>query len=281
MPLMSKPVLKTLTFSGLEVKDDDKGEVGANFATLGVVDKDGDIIRKGALPKGAKAAMSRWGHDAIFGERPVGKGPLAEEGNQLKFAGKMFLNTWEGRETFETLKEMGPDQEWSFGFRVAGWENPSDEERKQVAVRIITKMEPVASTMFEVSPVLAGAGVGTRTTAVKSVSQADGTADAEQKDPELEAIANRIYARVADEMRAERKAAEDAAAAAEDARAQAERADAEAKATQAAEAARQAAEQADAEAKAKAEADAKAAQALIDLAAKELERFMRTSKRVA
>jgi hypothetical protein len=110
---------KTITFAGFEVKDEAKGEVAAKIATLEAIDKDGDIIRRGSLPKASKAVMSRWGHDAMFGERPVGKGSLVEKDGRLEFTGKMFLKTAEGRETFETLKEMGSDQEWSFGFRVA------------------------------------------------------------------------------------------------------------------------------------------------------------------
>lgn len=164
---MTDVMQKSITFAGFEIKDEAKGEVEAKIATLEVIDKDGDIIRKGALPKGAKAAMSRWGHDSMFGERPIGKGPLTEHNGQLVFTGKMFLKTVEGRETFETLKEMGPDQEWSFGFRIKGWENPSDEERKAGAYRIITKMEPISEAMFEVSPVLAGAGIATQTTGIK------------------------------------------------------------------------------------------------------------------
>jgi hypothetical protein len=74
----------------------------------------------------------------------------------------VFLATTDGRDTFECLKEMGSDQEWSFGFRILGAEVPSDDERKQGARRILTKLDA-----FEVSPVIVGAGVGTRTTAVK------------------------------------------------------------------------------------------------------------------
>jgi hypothetical protein len=36
----------------------------------------------------------------------------------------MFLTTTRGRDTFELLKEMGADQEWSFGFRIMGAEVP-------------------------------------------------------------------------------------------------------------------------------------------------------------
>lgn len=150
------------SFCTFEIKDAEKGEVEAIIATLGVVDKDEDIIRSDAVPNGSKVSMSAYGHDAVWGARPVGKGTLHTVGNKLVFKGRMFLATSGGRDTFECLKEMGEDQEWSFGFRILGAEVPSEEERKEGARRILTKLDA-----FEVSPVIVGAGVGTQTTAVK------------------------------------------------------------------------------------------------------------------
>lgn len=154
------------SIASFSIKDADKGEVSAVIATLGVIDKDGDIIQKGAIPDGAKVAVSAYGHDAVWGNRPVGKGTLSTNGNKVVFDGRLFLNTMDGRDTFEVLKEMGADQQWSFGFRVLGSEVPSEELQRQGAYQILTKLDA-----FEVSPVLIGAGVGTRTLAVK---QADG-----------------------------------------------------------------------------------------------------------
>lgn len=160
---LPKPNTESKTFLGVSVKDADRGEVEAVIATLNVVDRDGDIIRADAVPDGAKVAMSSYGHDAVWGARPAGKGTLTVDSAQLRFSGRAFLNTAAGRETFETLKEMGPDQQWSFGYRVLGWEIPSDDEKKQGAVRILTKLDA-----FEVSPVLIGAGIDTTTLGVKS-----------------------------------------------------------------------------------------------------------------
>lgn len=170
------PVLKT--FTGFEIKDAEKGEVEAIIATLGVVDHDGDIIAKDAVLSGAKVAMSDYGHTAVFGKRPVGKGTLSVEGNKLKFTGRLFMTTTDGRETFAVLKEMGADQEWSFGFETLGSEKPDEKQRGQGAFRIITKMDA-----FEVSPVIRGAGIATRTLAVKAEGgatepQADGSGEA-------------------------------------------------------------------------------------------------------
>jgi hypothetical protein len=241
-------LLKSITFGGFEIKDAEKGEIAAKVATLGVVDKDRDIIRKSALPKAAKVAMSSWGHDAVFGARPAGSGKLKTVGNDLVFEGRAFLKTWNGRETFETLKEF-PEAEWSFGFHITEWDDPSDEERKAGAVRIITKMEA-----FEVSPVLLGAGIGTGTTSIKAASQADGAAEEpEPVNPELAIIAEAVTKQVLAQREAERKVASDAEAAT--------------------------AEAARVEAETKAQAEAAAAEVervrLADLATKEFERLQR------
>lgn len=162
---MPDPVMKY--FSGFEIKDAAKGEVEAVIATLGVVDRDEDIIRHDAIRDGAKVRMSSWGHEAMYGARPVGKGTLHVERDQLRFKGRIFLNTVDGRETFEVLKELGGETEWSFGFKIIGSETPSDDERAKGARRALTKLDA-----FEVSPVMIGAGVGTMTVGLKSAASA-------------------------------------------------------------------------------------------------------------
>jgi prohead serine protease len=153
----------TKSFCAFEIKDAEKGEVEAIVATLDVVDRDEDIIRADAIPDGVKVLMSSYGHDAVYGARPAGKGKLYIEANKVVFKGRVFLTTSDGRDTFECLKEMGSDQEWSFGFRIMGAEVPSEDERKRGARRILTKLDA-----FEVSPVIVGAGVGTRTIGAKA-----------------------------------------------------------------------------------------------------------------
>lgn len=150
----------------LEIKDAAKGEVQAIVATIGVVDNDSDVIRPGALAKPATVVVSDYGHSAAYGGCPVGKGILSEKNGTLAFDGRIFLETDDGKDAFVVLKEMGADQEWSFGFITLGEEVPTDAEKKAGAYRAITKMEAL-----EVSPVLRGAGIGTRTVSVK---QADG-----------------------------------------------------------------------------------------------------------
>lgn len=198
MPETAKEAMLVLKSFGaaMEVKDAEKGLVEAIIATLGVVDKDEDIIRPDAIPGGAKVSMSSYGHDAVYGDAPVGKGTLHVDGNKLVFKGRVFLATVRGRESFETLKEMDVDQQWSFGFRILGAEVPSDEERKMGARRVLTKLDP-----FEVSPVIIGAGVGTRTVGVKAAEEEVPPPPPPTPDPAIEA------ARLAEVERQERQAA--------------------------------------------------------------------------
>ncbi len=151
---------KALT--GIEVKDTAKGLIEAVFATLNVIDKDGDVTLPGAFTNGEKVRISAYGHKSWDGVLPVGKGEINEVGNEAILTGQFFMNTAAGRETFEVVKELGALAEFSYGFDVL--ENSfgvfGDDERK---VQFLRKLQ-----VHEVSPVLLGAGIGTRTLVAKA-----------------------------------------------------------------------------------------------------------------
>lgn len=153
---MSSAERKAITLS---LKDADQGTVTAVFATFNVVDKDGDITLPSAFEDGARVVISAYGHSSWSGILPVGKGVIRTIGNEAILEGRFFLNTTVGREHFEVVKEMGEDQQWSYGFEVVEAEVPKDGEARRILKRV---------KVFEVSPVLVGAGVGTRTVAVKA-----------------------------------------------------------------------------------------------------------------
>lgn len=158
----------------VEIKDETKGEVEAVFATLNVVDKDGDVTQKGAYDEGATVVISAYNHKSWEGALPVGTGTIHEVGEEVILKGRFFLNTQAGREHFEVVKALGEKQEWSYGFNVAD-SAPGEHEGK--SVRMLKRME-----VHEVSPVLRGAGVGTRTTFAKSFKdEVDETVDAVNK----------------------------------------------------------------------------------------------------
>src|SRR5687768_23717 len=144
------------TFSHVEIKDADKGEVTAVFATLGVIDSDGDVTVKGAFDNGAKVRISAYGHTSWNGALPVGKGSIREVGDEAILEGRFFLDTPAGADTFKVVKELGVDglQEWSYGYDPVEFSFGEFEEQQ---VRYLNKLK-----VHEVSPVLLGAGVGTR-----------------------------------------------------------------------------------------------------------------------
>lgn len=150
------------TLGRVEIKSESKGEITAVFSTLGVVDKDGDITVKGAMGNGLPVRLSAYNHKSWEGALPVGKGVIREVGNEVVFEGQFFMSTTHGRDTFETVKAMGELQEFSYGFDVVEAEEPNFEQKSAGARRILKSL-----AVHEVSPVLLGAGVGTRTVGVK------------------------------------------------------------------------------------------------------------------
>lgn len=151
----------------VELKDADEGKVRAVVATLGVKDKDGDVIEPGAFGT-QEVRVSAFNHESWNGALPVGKGTVTERGNQAVADLQFFMDTDPGRNTFRTVKNLGELGEWSFGFDVTE-EGAPDEEQEQNGVRRVLK----GLAVYEVSPVLRGAGVGTRTVAAKCIECGD------------------------------------------------------------------------------------------------------------
>lgn len=152
----------TKSLSRVEVKDADKGEIVAVFATLGVIDSDNDVTVKGAFSNDAPVVISAYGHTSWQGVKPVGKGVIREIGNEAVLEGQFFLDTVEGRDTFTVVKELGGLglQEWSYGYDPVKFSYGEHEGQK---VRFLEELK-----VHEVSPVLVGAGVGTRLLTAKS-----------------------------------------------------------------------------------------------------------------
>lgn len=149
----------------VEVKDAAKGQVEAVFATYNVVDSDGDVTVPDAFEDGAEVRISAYGHESWRGRLPVGKGVIKTTDTDARLVGQFFLNTTAGRETFEVVKQMGGLQEWSYGYDIVTAE-PGVHEGQQVQVL-------KALTVHEVSPVLLGAGVATRTVSAKASKTAE------------------------------------------------------------------------------------------------------------
>jgi len=147
--------------SAFEIKDAANGEVAAIVATLGVVDKDGDVLLPGCFPPAASVTLSGYRHDVIKeGAPPAGKGTITVEGDKAIFKGRFFMSSERGREAFALVREMGEDGQWSFGFptRATKTAPMTDEWRTKGARRVIAGLQPI-----EASPVFIGAGYGTGT----------------------------------------------------------------------------------------------------------------------
>ena len=153
------PDHKQKALANLKITDAEKGEVEAVFATLGVVDYDGDVTVKGAFTE-EDVRISAYNHESWKGALPVGKGTIREEGDKAVFKGRFFLDTTSGRDTFGVVKEMGELQEWSYGYDTLEAE-PGTKEGQ--TVNFIKRQK-----VHEVSPVILGAGIDTGTVAVKA-----------------------------------------------------------------------------------------------------------------
>lgn len=171
---------KKIFLSGIELKGEDDGKTGeftAIFSTFNVVDLDGDVTLPGAFTDGQKVRISYWGHR--WGEMPVGRGEIHADQEKAWVDGRFFLDTEAGRETYQTVKNLAELQEWSYGFDIieASYGKFADRE-----VRFLKKMD-----VFEVSPVMLGAGIGTQTTAIKSTDAAHDDLDRNESeiDPSL------------------------------------------------------------------------------------------------
>jgi len=146
--------------SHVEIKSPNEGQVSAVFSTFNVLDSDNDVTLPGAFEDGAEVVISGYQHTSWGGALPVGKGRIRTTKSEAIMEGQFFLDTTAGRETFTVVKELGPRQQWSYGFDIEEAEPGTfNGEDVQFLKRL---------TVFEVSPVLRGAGVNTRTLVAKA-----------------------------------------------------------------------------------------------------------------
>lgn len=139
----------------IQLKVDETGKLSASIATFGVIDKDYDIVEPSAFKNGQEVAIV-WSHNW---DRPVGKGFINVSQTEAIFNGSFFMDTFDGQESYKTVKAMGSLQEWSWGFHTvkSSWEEQGDQRIRHL----------VETEVYEVSPVLKGAGIGTRTLMLK------------------------------------------------------------------------------------------------------------------
>ena len=174
---------KTFNFE-VEFKEaeEQKGQFQAVFSRFDEIDKHGDITKPGAFKDGQEVRISAWGHN--WGSLPVGKGTIYQDAEKAWVDGEFFLDTTGGADTYKTVKNLGSLQEWSYGFDVLKSSNGKSGDQE---VRFLEAMN-----VFEVSPVLIGAGNHTTTTIIKDAIHTEQlpaetqTADIENPETEIE-----------------------------------------------------------------------------------------------
>jgi HK97 family phage prohead protease len=144
--------LADLTWS----RDAPAGSLQATFSTFGTVDRDGDVTLPSAFQDGAAVPMV-WSHDW---HRPIGRGTIRVLPDRAVFDGAFFTKTAWGRDAYETVKEMGDLQDYSYGFQIL---DSAGGTHDGAPVRVLKSLQ-----VFEVSPVLVGAGIGTGTDHIKA-----------------------------------------------------------------------------------------------------------------
>lgn len=149
------------TISGVTVKSAEKGEVSAVFSTFNVLDKDGDITLPGAIPDGLEVVISAYGHQSHYGALPAGKGVIRTTDTEAILEGSFFMNTAHGRDTFEVVKGLGALGEWSYSL------HDVKSHRGEEGGQSVNYLESIF--VKEVSPVLRGAGINTRTLETKGL----------------------------------------------------------------------------------------------------------------
>lgn len=146
----------------VSLKAETPGALTVEFATLNVVDLDGDVTIPGAFGK-QSVRIQPFGHDTR--QFSIGKGTISESGDKAVLEGLLNLDMEMGREAHAALKfdmENGePLQEWSYIFEILDADFGEQDGRQ---VRILKRLK-----VHSVDPVFLGAGIGTRTTGVKAL----------------------------------------------------------------------------------------------------------------
>lgn len=143
-----------------ELKAEQEGVFRATFSRFNVVDRDGDVTMPDAFTRGQAVRIAQWGHN--WGAPAVGKGALDFDTERAWVDGQFFLDTTAGLDTYKAVKNLGDLQEWSYGYEIKerSFGEFGDPPQQVQFLR--------ALNVFEVSPVMIGAGIGTMTDTIKS-----------------------------------------------------------------------------------------------------------------
>jgi HK97 family phage prohead protease len=148
-----------------EFKAEQEGSFRATFSRFNVIDRDGDVTVPGAFERGQEVRIAQWGHN--WGSPVIGKGAIDFDDERAWVDGEFFLDTTAGKDTYLAVKNLGTLQEWSYGFAIKERSFGEFGDPPQ-QVQFLRRLD-----VFEVSPVMIGAGIGTGTDAIKGATLAD------------------------------------------------------------------------------------------------------------
>ena len=164
MPASSQSAKTEKSYTARFKSVNEDGTGTAVFATLDVIDKDGDVTIPGAF--GEQTVKLVGAHD--WSAPNIGMAKIREVGSEAIADFKFYLDMDSAREWYKSVlanHKNGVPQEYSYGFRV---EDSGSAEKDGKMVRELRKLQ-----VNEVSFVLAGAGEGTRTVDIKAADAAD------------------------------------------------------------------------------------------------------------
>jgi hypothetical protein len=169
---------------------DTTGEFRAEFATLNVIDHDGDVTVPGAFHDSQETLIEAWNHN--YGVLPVGRGVIHEDEDKAIIEGRFFLDTQSGLEHYKVVKELGELQEWSYTFEIedSGYGEFDDQD-----VQFLRKLD-----VWGVAPVQRGAGIDTRTTDIKGRKGPLGSHSTATTDAAWDGPANEARARSGEDL---------------------------------------------------------------------------------
>jgi hypothetical protein len=147
-----------------EFKAEKEGSFRATFSRFNVVDRDGDVTLPDAFERGQEVRIAQWGHN--WGAPAIGKGAIDFDGSAPGWTGVLPRHDG-GKDTYLAVKNLGTLQEWSYGFAIKERSFGEFGDPPQ-HVQFLRRLD-----VFEVSPVMIGAGIGTGTDAIKGATLAD------------------------------------------------------------------------------------------------------------
>lgn len=163
---------------------EDNGQFVARFSVFGVVDRNDRVTVETTFEDGAEVLVGAWGHNRE--SLPSGRGTVRVRDGAAYLEGRFFLNTSVGRDTYETVRALGPLQQWSYVAAVL--------EARPVEIDGRQATELTRLQLISVDPVDYGANPHTATIAIQGLqSVVRGCAD--DAEEVLAAIRRRLEVR--------------------------------------------------------------------------------------